>query len=202
MNVGIIGRPDSPIAQATTEALKGVSLGTIYRDAFTLFPTKLAGLVHVANLDSYPDVFDVPYDEIDRCLLLAVHSLIDAIRTAELIPGAGIVVLNSAFVGRKHTGRGIAYSIAKAAQRQVILNASISLKARNNFIVGIAPAFIDTKPTKRMNTDPEYRAEILKQLSVTEFGTAAEVGRFVRHLLVDGRYMNGATLDMSGGWSY
>jgi NAD(P)-dependent dehydrogenase (short-subunit alcohol dehydrogenase family) len=111
------------------------------------------------------------------------------------------VVLNSAFVGRKHTGYGIAYCIAKAAQRQVILNASVQLGEQGKFIVGVAPAFIDTKPTKKMNTDEAYRARVLAQMSVPTFGTADEVARFVRHLLNDGRYHNGATLDMSGGWA-
>lgn len=195
--IGIIGRPDSLIASECLRLMEGV-----YLEAGRSDPRLFTGLIYAACIESHPNVMEVAYSQMTKSFDLSVNSLIHTIQNLRLANGCGIIVLNSAFVGRKHTGGGIAYCAAKAAQRQVILNASVQLGQQGNFIVGIAPAFIDTKPGKRMNTDPEYRARMLSQMNVTQFGRADEVARLAQHLLNHGRYHNGATLDMSGGWSF
>lgn len=198
--IGIVGRRDSLIATEVEYLLGRESV--IWMEAGQSPGVDLDGLVYVACVDSHPSVMEVVRWQLQKSFEISVVGLVESIQNTRLTAGAGIVVLNSAFVGRKHTGGGVAYCAAKAAQRQLILNASVDLGKRLNFIVGIAPAFIDTKPGKRMNTDAEYRAKVLGQLSVREFGLASEVAQFVKYLLFNGRYHNGATLDMSGGWSF
>lgn len=109
----------------------------------------------------------------------------------------GKIINISSFVGHMGNFGQANYTAAKAGIIGFTKTAALEL-ARNNVTVNcVCPGFTETD---MYTTVPDKVKEvIIKRIPLGRVGTAREVARGVRYLILDGDYITGQTLDINGG---
>lgn len=186
--IGLVGRPSSPIGQAIFE-LRPKNCEYLEATQGT-FQVPYHGLVWLA------------YDGTDATSVDLMERMLATRHEHPLKEEGGCVVLNSGFVGRNWVSKlsDMSYAPRMAAQRQMILNLSGDLGRADKFIVGLAPSFVNSSPDKAMNKNIDYRRKIQSRMTVSPFMSPTDVAEQVWHFLQYGKYFNGQTIEMLGGW--
>ncbi len=111
----------------------------------------------------------------------------------------GSVLLMGSYAGRKEYSSSVVYSISKAG---VVFLAKVlvkELESKGIRINAVAPGFIDT--SWQASRAPEVRERIEKKIALHRFGTPEEVADITVSVLLN-TYMNGAIIDIHGGYEY
>ena len=109
----------------------------------------------------------------------------------------GKIVNISSFVGQAGNFGQANYSAAKAGIIGFTKTAALELARYHVTVNAVCPGFIETEMFTNM---PEKAKEaVVKRIPLGRVGTAEEIARAVRYLIVDGDYITGQTLDINGG---
>ncbi|MBB4945711.1 NAD(P)-dependent dehydrogenase (short-subunit alcohol dehydrogenase family) [Kitasatospora gansuensis] len=93
-----------------------------------------------------------------------------------------------------------AYAAAKAGLLALTRAAAVEWGPRGVRCNAVAPGFVPVERNRRVWTDPELSAALLRAAPLGRFGTAAEVARAVAFLAGDeASFVNGACLAVDGG---
>jgi acetoacetyl-CoA reductase len=110
---------------------------------------------------------------------------------------SGKIIQVSSFVGKMGNFGQANYAAAKAGILGLTKTAAIELARYNVTVNAVCPGFTETD---MYTTVPDHvKEQILKRIPLGRVGTALEVARAVRFLIVDGDYITGSALDINGG---
>jgi NAD(P)-dependent dehydrogenase (short-subunit alcohol dehydrogenase family) len=110
---------------------------------------------------------------------------------------SGRIINISSFVGQAGNFGQANYSAAKSGIIGFTKTAALELARSNVTVNAICPGFIETE--MYANIPEKAKESILKRIPLGRVGTAQEVARAVRYLIVDGDYITGQTLNINGG---
>jgi acetoacetyl-CoA reductase len=110
---------------------------------------------------------------------------------------SGKIINISSVVGLMGNFGQANYAAAKAGIIGFTKTAALELARSNVTVNAICPGFIETEMFAGM---PEKAKEaVLNRIPLHRTGTAQEIARAVRYLIVDGDYITGETLSINGG---
>jgi acetoacetyl-CoA reductase len=109
----------------------------------------------------------------------------------------GKVIHISSFVGKAGNFGQANYSAAKAGIIGLTKTAAIELARFNVTVNAVCPGFTETEMYTQVPDN--VKEQIVKRIPLGRVGTAHEVARAVRFLIVDGDYITGSSLDINGG---
>jgi NAD(P)-dependent dehydrogenase (short-subunit alcohol dehydrogenase family) len=110
---------------------------------------------------------------------------------------SGKIIQVSSFVGKMGNLGQANYAAAKAGIIGLTKTAAIELARYNVTVNAVCPGFTETDMYTQV---PDHvKEQILKRIPLGRVGTAQEVARAVRYLIVDGDYITGSSLDINGG---
>jgi NAD(P)-dependent dehydrogenase (short-subunit alcohol dehydrogenase family) len=109
----------------------------------------------------------------------------------------GKIIHISSFVGKSGNFGQANYSAAKAGIIGLTKTAAIEMARYNVTVNAVCPGFTETEMYTQV---PEHvKEQIVRRIPLGRVGTAHEVARAVRFLIVDGDYITGSSLDINGG---
>lgn len=140
-------------------------------------------------------------DEIDRMIDVNIRGTLDAIRFSapHLRTGGRIIVIGS--VSANHFPDDITsiYGMTKGAVASLVRGMSRELGPRGVTINNVQPGPVNTPANPQ---DGPFGDTLRATIPVGRFGRVDEVASLVSHLASeDGGYINGASLDIDGGYS-
>jgi acetoacetyl-CoA reductase len=110
---------------------------------------------------------------------------------------SGKIIQVSSFVGKMGNFGQANYAAAKAGILGLTKTVAIELARYNVTVNAVCPGFTETDMYTQV---PDHvKEQILKRIPLGRVGTAQEVARAVRFLIVDGDYITGSALDINGG---
>jgi 3-oxoacyl-[acyl-carrier protein] reductase len=111
---------------------------------------------------------------------------------------SGRIINISSIVGVSGNPGQANYVAAKSGVIGLTKTAAMELSSRGITVNAIAPGFITTDMTDKLNE--EVKAEMLKQIPLAKFGEPKDIARAVVFLASeDSKYMTGQTLHINGG---
>jgi 3-oxoacyl-[acyl-carrier protein] reductase len=111
---------------------------------------------------------------------------------------SGRIINISSIVGVSGNPGQANYVAAKSGVIGLTKTAAMELSSRGITVNAIAPGFITTDMTDKLNE--EVKAEMLKQIPLAKFGEPKDIARAVVFLASeDSNYMTGQTLHINGG---
>src|SRR5437588_11472712 len=111
---------------------------------------------------------------------------------------SGKIINISSVIGQMGNFGQANYSAAKAGIIGFTKTAALELARSNVTVNAICPGFIETEMFAGM---PDKSKEaVLNRIPLHRTGTAQEIARAVRYLIVDGDYITGQTLNINGGF--
>jgi acetoacetyl-CoA reductase len=110
---------------------------------------------------------------------------------------SGRIIQVSSFVGKMGNFGQANYAAAKAGIIGLTKTVAIELARYNVTANAVCPGFTETDMYTQV---PDHvKEQIIKRIPLRRVGTAQEVARAVRFLIVDGDYITGSALDINGG---
>ena len=110
---------------------------------------------------------------------------------------SGKIIQVSSFVGKMGNFGQANYAAAKAGIIGLTKTAAIELARSHVTVNAVCPGFTDTEMYTQV---PDHvKEQIVKRIPLGRVGTANEIARAVRFLIVDGDYITGSALDVNGG---
>jgi NAD(P)-dependent dehydrogenase (short-subunit alcohol dehydrogenase family) len=110
---------------------------------------------------------------------------------------SGKIIQVSSFVGKMGNFGQANYAAAKAGILGLTKTAAIEMARYNVTVNAVCPGFTETDMYTQV---PDHvKEQIVKRIPLGRVGTAQEVARAVRYLIVDGDYITGSALDINGG---
>jgi acetoacetyl-CoA reductase len=110
---------------------------------------------------------------------------------------SGKIIQVSSFVGKMGNFGQANYAAAKAGILGLTKTAAIELARYNVTVNAVCPGFTETDMYTKVPDN--VKEQILRRIPLGRVGTAQEVARAVRYLIVDGDYITGSALDINGG---
>lgn len=110
-----------------------------------------------------------------------------------------IVNIGSIWQKFTKTGRS-SYSISKSALHSLTKSIAVEYGLYNILCNTVSPGFIDTKLTRKNNTNDELK-KIIESIPIGRMGTPKEVATVVYQLCVDNTFINGQNIIIDGGYS-
>lgn len=110
---------------------------------------------------------------------------------------SGKIINISSFVGQAGNFGQTNYAAAKAGMIGFTKSAAQELARYNVCVNAICPGFMETDMFA--GVPEEVREKIKAKIPLGRIGSAEEVARAVRYLVVDGDYITGQTLNINGG---
>jgi len=166
--------------------------------------TRTGGLdIVVSNAGSgvIRPVLELTDDEIDQMIDLNIGGTLDTIRFSvpHLRHGGRVITIGSVSAHHFPNDSTSLYGMTKGAVASLVRGMSRELGPRGITINNVQPGPVDTPANPASGpTGDTLRSTI----PVGRFGTAAEVASLVSHIASEeGAYINGASLDIDGGYS-
>lgn len=143
---------------------------------------------------------DISTDEWEKMFQVNIHSHAYLIKYLnDLIqPNSRIVFIGSLLAIYPHS-TSIGYAVTKAAIHALALNLVKDFADRRVTVNTIAPGFVETEWQK--NKPLEIRQNINNKTALKRFATIQEIS-MVCMMIVDNDFINGATLQVDGGYNY
>lgn len=111
----------------------------------------------------------------------------------------GSIVLMGSYAGKKEYSSSLVYSVSKAGVLFLAKALVKEFEGRGVRINAIAPGFIETQ--WQSNRSEESYDRINRKIALHRFGTPAEVAD-ISVAVLENTYMNGAIIDIHGGYEY
>lgn len=146
-------------------------------------------------------VLQLSDEEIDRMIAVNLRGTLDTIRFAAQHLGDGGRVITIGSVSATHFPNDVTslYGMTKGAIASLVRGMSRELGPRGITINNVQPGPVDTQANP---ADGPAGETLRSTISVGRFGTVAEIAALVSHVAdVEGAYINGASLDIDGGYS-
>ena len=160
-------------------------------------------LVNNAALFIHQPLPEVSLDDFDRQVAInfrATFLLCQAAAPIMAERGWGRIVTISS-IGARTGGvsQSAVYNATKAAIISLTKNFARNYGSHGLTANAVAPGAVDTYMTQHII--PEYRERYLEQIPAGRFAEPAEIASVVDFLVSErAGYMNGATIDVNGGW--
>ena len=116
---------------------------------------------------------------------------------SKMIKNDGRIIFIGALMGILPHAISISYAISKAGFHMLAKSLVKIFKGRNITVNTIAPGFIDTD--WQLSKDIDHRKRIEDKIALKRFGTVEEVAKVCIHI-VDNQYINGAVINIDGGY--
>jgi 3-oxoacyl-[acyl-carrier protein] reductase len=146
-------------------------------------------------------VEDLSDDEIDRMIDVNIRGTIDLLRFSApmMTSGGRIITIGSVTAHYFPDDASATYGMTKGAVASLIRGLARELGPRGITVNNVQPGPVDTDA----NPADGPAGETLRSLiPIGRFGTVAEVAAFVAYVASDeASYLNGASLDIDGGYS-
>lgn len=110
---------------------------------------------------------------------------------------SGKIINISSFVGHMGNFGQANYTAAKAGIIGFTKTAALELARHNVTVNCVCPGFTETE--MYTSVPDKVKEMIVKRIPLGRVGTAQEVARGVKYLILDGDYITGQTLDINGG---
>jgi 3-oxoacyl-[acyl-carrier protein] reductase len=138
------------------------------------------------------------WDDVININLKGVFNCTKAVTRPMMKQRYGRIVNIASIVGVMGNPGQANYVASKAGVIGLTKTAARELASRNITVNAVAPGFITTDMTERLNE--EIKAEMLKQIPLARFGEPEDVAKVVAFLASDAAsYMTGQTLHVDGG---
>ena len=140
-------------------------------------------------------------DEIDHMINVNIRGTLDTIRfsTPHLGEGGRVIVIGSVSANHFPDDVTSIYGMTKGAVASLVRGLSRELGPRGVTINNVQPGPVNTPANPQ---DGPYGDTLRATIPVGRFGRVDEVASLVSHLASeDGAYINGASLDIDGGYS-
>src|SRR5207253_8493127 len=157
-------------------------------------------LVNNAGINIDRSLKNLSVEDWNTVLQMDLHSYFYTVKAA--VPyftkqESGKIINISSFVGQAGNFGQANYSAAKAGIIGFTKTAALEFARSNITVNAICPGFIATEMFESM---PDKAKEaVVARIPLGRVGTAHEVARAVRYLIVDGDYITGASLNINGG---
>jgi 3-oxoacyl-[acyl-carrier protein] reductase len=146
-------------------------------------------------------VAELTDDEIDRMIDVNIRGTLDTVRFSlpHLQPGGRVITIGSVSAHHFPDDATSLYGLTKGAVASLVRGMSRELGPRGATINNIQPGPVDTPA----NPADGPAGDVLRaSISVGRFGAVGEVASLVSYVAGDeGAYINGASLDIDGGYS-
>jgi 3-oxoacyl-(acyl-carrier-protein) reductase len=140
--------------------------------------------------EEWQEVIDTNLNSLFLCSRLAVNCMIDRRE-------GGTIINVSSVIGRKGNIGQSNYAASKAGMIGFTKALALEVARYQITVNAVCPGFIETDMLEAVPA--EIQQEILKQIPLGRFGRAEEVAALARFLVIDGRWMTGAAIDLNGG---
>ncbi|MBT2681320.1 3-oxoacyl-[acyl-carrier-protein] reductase [Bacillus sp. ISL-35] len=138
------------------------------------------------------------WDDVININLKGVFLCTKAVTRQMMKQRSGRIINISSIVGVSGNPGQANYVAAKSGVIGLTKTSAKELSSRGITVNAIAPGFITTDMTDKLNED--VKAEMLKQIPLARFGEPKDIARTVIFLASeDGAYMTGQTLHVDGG---
>jgi 3-oxoacyl-[acyl-carrier protein] reductase len=138
------------------------------------------------------------WDDVININLKGVFLCTKAVTRQMMKQRSGRIINISSIVGVSGNPGQANYVAAKSGVIGLTKTAAMELSSRGITVNAIAPGFITTDMTDKLNE--EVKAEMLKQIPLAKFGEPKDISRAVVFLASeDSNYMTGQTLHINGG---
>jgi 3-oxoacyl-[acyl-carrier protein] reductase len=143
---------------------------------------------------------ETSYDEWNAVMNVNVSSsfLLCQKLYSHIVESGSIVLVGSDMGIHPHAVSGV-YSVSKAASHMLARSLVKDFAKRRIRVNAIAPGFIDTEWQKEK--PQELREKITRKIALKRFGTPEEVANACM-FIVENSYMNGAVLQIDGGYDF
>ncbi|WP_427126145.1 3-oxoacyl-[acyl-carrier-protein] reductase [Priestia megaterium] len=138
------------------------------------------------------------WDDVINTNLKGVFLCTKAVTRQMMKQRAGRIINISSIVGVSGNAGQANYVAAKSGVIGLTKTTAKELASRNITVNAVAPGFIATDMTDKLNE--EVQAEMLKQIPLASFGQPEDVANAVAFLALDAsRYITGQTIHVDGG---
>ena len=158
-------------------------------------------LIFAAGMTDRSSFDDIDYSSWERAMNInvnvpfyIVHSLRNNIK-----PNDGRIVFIGSICGvYPHAGSPV-YGVSKAAVHQMAKELVKFFEPKKITVNAIVPGFINTP--RQASKKPEHREKIENKIALHRFGESEEVASLCKEIIKN-QYINGANLEISGGYCY
>jgi NAD(P)-dependent dehydrogenase (short-subunit alcohol dehydrogenase family) len=144
-------------------------------------------------------------EHLDALLELNVRATFVVLQAAArrmVAAGGGSIVLISSQMGHVGAADRSVYCATKHAVEGLVKAAAVELAAHAVRVNAVAPTFVETPMTAPFLADPEFRAEVERQIPLGRVGQPDDVTGAVVYLASDAAALvTGASLRVDGGWT-
>jgi NAD(P)-dependent dehydrogenase (short-subunit alcohol dehydrogenase family) len=166
---------------------------------------KLDVLVNNAGLGTNHDALDATEEEWDALMDVNLKGLFLACQAAApgmIDRGFGRIINMSSQAGHVGLRRHAAYCASKGGVEQLTRVLALEWAPHGVTVNAVAPTFVRTPGTAERLDDPEFRDDVLVRIPVGRVGSPMDVAGAVVFLASRASSMvNGAVLDVDGGWT-
>lgn len=145
----------------------------------------------------YLEIMDEEWEKIMQINLNSHFYLLRDIHP--LIPNNSRIIFISSMMGILPHGTSLAYGVTKTAIIGLSKNLVKEYEGTGTTVNVIAPGFVETEWQK--NKPPEIRQNIYNNTAIKRFATAEEISKGVM-FCIDNAFVNGAVLEISGGYCF
>ena len=171
-----------------------------YCDKIKADGAKIDGLLLNAGIGYKASIEDMSMDEWERVMRCNLNVPVYMIQ--QLLPilneGSSIVMAGSMMGDYPHSG-SLVYGVSKAGVHACVKNMTKFLDGRNIRINAVAPGF--TKSEWHAGKSQEFFDRIASKVAVHRWAESEEIADAYIFLL-ENQFMNGAVLNINGGYSY
>lgn len=157
-----------------------------------------AGIIRRADA---VDFSETDWDEVIDVNLKAVFFTCQAFARAALPRGRGKIVNIASLLSFQGGIRVPSYTASKHGVAGLTKLLANEWAARGLNVNAIAPGYIETNNTEALRADPERNQAILDRIPAGRWGRAEDIGQTAVFLAAPASdYVNGAVLNVDGGW--
>ncbi|SMO99442.1 2-dehydro-3-deoxy-D-gluconate 5-dehydrogenase KduD [Paracoccus laeviglucosivorans] len=147
------------------------------------------------------DFTEADWDEVMDVNLKALFFTCQAFARAALPRGRGKIVNIASLLSFQGGIRVPSYTAAKHGVAGITRILANEWAAQGLNVNAIAPGYIETNNTTALRADPERSRAILERIPAGRWGRADDIGQAAVFLSAPAaNYINGATLNVDGGW--
>jgi 3-oxoacyl-[acyl-carrier protein] reductase len=145
-------------------------------------------------------IVDISTNEWEKMFQVNVHSHVYLIKYLnDLIQERSKIVFIGSLLAIYPHSTSLGYAVTKAAVHALAVNLVKDFADRKVTVNTIAPGFVETDWQK--NKPVEIRENIYNKTALKRFATVEEISK-VCMMIIDNDFINGATLQVDGGYNY